>query len=558
VAGKTPLTKPVEASSPNSVQTNNYAASVATAASAAVSMSAAGYEALGIDLAALAADIAVSGFPVNIWRETITRHIPEKNTWEVSVELQTDYEADIEYEPEGWEAKIKGSGYYSPEVTISSNEEPKITGVASISPQTAGSVPTTLISHTKPAATEESMTRHPAPPENTYSMEDINAPLRPSRSQTRATIVENNAHITAGPAAPTDKDGRDYLWAPDLATVSSQNQEVYFGVSDDAGHDIIKASVGVEPKPVVSIHGATRQLSVGGAPVTFKGHTFSLAPAGLKVGSTTLSMQAIAPAFPTDFQAVLTIDEAPVTFMKEANNPTIMTAGRATVTLDGPPLITKGHEIVYNTMGALVMDGTISVDPSPVRISGRPVPQPSPVAPAPAAGPIRGPIASAVGQQDYSPIGDSSGSSSGSGSAARPPPIGTGSGGSSSGSGQRGSPQVGHGLYDGSPNGGSGQGSQGGNANSPMKNNSQPYSPGSGSGSNPDTAQSNGIVFQTKPGSPPNTVSGGTMGVPRASASAEGLQTTSVAAADTTIPREGRLTVVLVSMATFFSTLFFF
>ncbi|KAF2669925.1 hypothetical protein BT63DRAFT_439085 [Microthyrium microscopicum] len=441
----------------------------------------------------VAADIAASGQPVHIWRETITRHIPEKNTWEVEVMTQTDYQADIDYEPEDWEDRIKGN--LPPRPTGDVDEEPdsynnRITSIPSERMPQVTDAPSTAMAHPSQAAPDGAevtavagendqitiITVHPAPAEATAeSKSGIRGILQSLQSLAPhyATKVENNARLTQNAnndipisAAPTfnlqssKKISRSYSWNAISNTVSMNNQEVYLGIHDDdfSNHQIVKASIGTSPNPLVKIQGATATLSVGGQPVTYKGHVFTLAPDGLKVGAQTFNMPAIMPAYPTDFAAVLTIDDREVTFVKDANNPTIMTANGVTATLGGPTLVMGGHQILYATDGALVLDQTVSIDPSP--IGGR-----APAGPAATGATSGGGDAGAPGRmpgdwKGKSPDGSSSDDNSSSGS--------NGTSGSSghSGHGNGHSSASGGGTGDG-PSDSSGSSGNSGNSSSP-------------------------------------------------------------------------------------------
>jgi hypothetical protein len=109
-------------------------------------------------------------------------------------------------------------------------------------------------------------------------------------------------------------------------------------------------------------------VGVGGPAATFKGEVVSLASQGLVVGTKLIPIQAVAPVNPTDYAAAVTIEEfEPITLMKPADNPAIMTAGSNTITAGGAPMITAGHSIFYNDHGEVVVDGTQTIDPTPVR-----------------------------------------------------------------------------------------------------------------------------------------------------------------------------------------------
>lgn len=113
-------------------------------------------------------------------------------------------------------------------------------------------------------------------------------------------------------------------------------------------------------------------VGVGGPAATVKGQVVSLASQGIVIGSKTIPIQAVAPVNPTDYVAAVTLDtsSAPITLRKPADNPGIMTIGSVTLSAGGAPLETAGHSIFYNDHGEVVVDGTATIDPSPVRRVG--------------------------------------------------------------------------------------------------------------------------------------------------------------------------------------------
>jgi hypothetical protein len=109
-------------------------------------------------------------------------------------------------------------------------------------------------------------------------------------------------------------------------------------------------------------------VGIGGPAATYKGEVVSLAPQGLVVGTKLIPIQAVAPVNPTDFAAAVTIENiSPITLMKPADNPAIMTFGATTLTAGGAPMVTAGHSIFYNDHGEVVVDGTQTIDPTPIR-----------------------------------------------------------------------------------------------------------------------------------------------------------------------------------------------
>jgi hypothetical protein len=109
-------------------------------------------------------------------------------------------------------------------------------------------------------------------------------------------------------------------------------------------------------------------IQIGGPAVTIQGQKLSLAPEGLIAGTRTISLQAVAPVVPTDYAAVFTLEEEkPVTFVKDAGNPLYMYNNDATLTAGGPAITSAGHTIEYNTRGAIVIDNSQTIDPSPVK-----------------------------------------------------------------------------------------------------------------------------------------------------------------------------------------------
>jgi hypothetical protein len=110
-------------------------------------------------------------------------------------------------------------------------------------------------------------------------------------------------------------------------------------------------------------------VGIGGPAATYKGETVSLSPKGLVVGSKIIPLQAIAPVNPTDYAAAVTIgDQPPLTLLKPADNPGIMTYGSVTLTAGGQAMVTAGHSILYNDHGEVVVDGSQTIDPSPVHL----------------------------------------------------------------------------------------------------------------------------------------------------------------------------------------------
>jgi hypothetical protein len=109
-------------------------------------------------------------------------------------------------------------------------------------------------------------------------------------------------------------------------------------------------------------------VGIGGPAATYHGEVVSLASDSLVVGGKVIPIQAVAPVNPTDYAAAVTIDDGPVfTLIKPADNPGIMTVGSNTLTAGGAPMVTAGHSIFYNDFGAVVVDGTNSIDPTPIR-----------------------------------------------------------------------------------------------------------------------------------------------------------------------------------------------
>jgi hypothetical protein len=123
------------------------------------------------------------------------------------------------------------------------------------------------------------------------------------------------------------------------------------------------------PDKIPSLILPSATVHMGGPAVTVQGQVLSLAPQGLIAGTKTISLKAMAPVNPTDYAAILTLEDAksPITFVKEAGNPQFMYNNDATLTVGGPALTTAGHTIEYNTRGVIVVDGIQTIDPSPVR-----------------------------------------------------------------------------------------------------------------------------------------------------------------------------------------------
>jgi hypothetical protein len=110
-------------------------------------------------------------------------------------------------------------------------------------------------------------------------------------------------------------------------------------------------------------------VGIGGPAATYKGEVVSLSPKGLVVGSKVIPLQAIAPVNPTDYAAAVTIEnQPPLTLLKPADNPGIMTYGSVTLSAGGQAMVTAGHSILYNDHGEVVVDGIQTIDPSPVRL----------------------------------------------------------------------------------------------------------------------------------------------------------------------------------------------
>jgi hypothetical protein len=120
-------------------------------------------------------------------------------------------------------------------------------------------------------------------------------------------------------------------------------------------------------------------ISAGGPAVTYNGEVISLEAQGVVIGTQTISIAAVAPVIPTDSAATVTVDGRPMTFLKHAGNPAVMTYNSVTISIGGTALVTEGHTISMNTRGELIVDESQTVDATPLAMvsSGAPLPNPA-------------------------------------------------------------------------------------------------------------------------------------------------------------------------------------